>query len=399
MNDRASSAAAWIRFSRIALLVGLVAGGILAFAGLSTSDEAARILPGYLTVFLYFLGLSLGSTVILMIHALTGGRWGMFVGRALSAAVAPLPLLALAFLPIAFGVERLFPWAMPGAAEHHPLVAKKALYLNVDAFQIRAAIYFGFWLILCFCVRKWTRPAAPEQIAVRRRHLARLAGPGIIGYALTMTFAAVDWNMSLLPDWYSSMLPVIVWGGQVLSAMALAVWTTIRVSGGGPWARITSEERFGDVASLLFTMEMFWAYTSFMQFLITWSGNLPHEVNYYFARTAGSWFPVFLIVVVFGWAIPYFSLLLRPIKTNARRLSAIVALIVVTRFIDTFWWIMPSVYPEGLVLGWEEVLSLLAIGGLWSAAYASRFAQALTQPIEEFGLGEWSSAVAAHDHD
>ena len=399
MNQSASSAAAWIRYSRVALVVGLVSGGILAVAGWSNpSGELPRILPGYLTVFLYFLGLSLGSAVILMIHALTGGRWGMFVGRALSAALAPLPLLALGFLPIFFGVERLFPWAMPGAAERYPVLAKKAQYLNVEAFQLRAAIYFGVWLLLCFFVRQWTRLAEPGQIAGRRSWLAKLSGPGLIAYGLTMTFASVDWNMSLMPEWYSSMLPVIGWGAQVLSAMALATWTTLRVSGGGPWARVASEGRYGDLGSLLFTFTMFWAYASFMQFLIIWSGNLPHEIIYYFTRTAGSWFPVFLIVVVLGWAIPYFSLLLRPIKTNPRRLSAIAGLLVVTRLVDLDWWIMPSVYPDGFVFGWEEMLSLTAIGGVWSAVYASRFAQTLTQPIEEFGVGEWTSALAAHDH-
>jgi hypothetical protein len=398
MNERAISAASWMRFSRVALVVGLAAGGVLGIAAWSSpSGEVPRILPGYLIALLYFLGLSLGSAVLLMIHALTGGRWGMFVGRALSAAVAPMPLLAVAFLPIAFGVERLFPWAVPGAAEHDPTIAKKAEFLNVDAFEVRAGIYFGFWLILCFLVRQWTRPAEPDVVAGRRRWLGKIAGPGLIGYALTMTFATVDWNMSLIPDWYSSMLPVIAWGGQVLSAMALATWVTVLASGAAPWARVASQERYGDLASLLFTMTMFWAYTSFMQFLIIWSGNLPVEVTYYFTRTSGSWFGVFLIVVVFGWAIPYFSLLLRPIKTNPRRLSKIVGLVIVTRLIDIYWWIMPSVSPEGVVLGWEELLSLLAIGGLWTAWFASRYAQVLTEPIEEFGQREWASALAAHD--
>ncbi len=199
-----------------------------------------------------------------MIHALTGGRWGMFIGRALSAAVAPMPLLALAFLPIAFNVERLFPWAVPGAADRDPIIAKKALYLNVDGFELRAAIYFAFWLILCFLLRQWTRPAEPAVVANRRRWLGRISGPGLIGYGLTMTFATVDWNMSLMPGWSSSMLPVIAWGGQVLSAMALATLVTALVRGHAPWAEVASGERFADLAGLLFTFEMFWAYTSFI---------------------------------------------------------------------------------------------------------------------------------------
>ena len=107
----------------------------------------------------------------------------------------------------------------------------------------------------------------------------------------------------------------------------------------------------------------------------------------------------FCIVVVLGWAIPYFSLLLRPIKTNPKRLAAMAGLLVVTRLVDTYWWIMPSVYPEGVVIWWQELLSLLAIGGLWSSVFTSRFAQVLTGPIEEFGIKEWNGALPAeHGH-
>jgi hypothetical protein len=398
MNGHSTPAVQWMRFSRGALMVGLAAAVILAGAAWLSPAEVPRILPGYLTVFLYFLGLSLGSCVLLMIHGLTGGRWGMFIGRSLSAAVTPLPLLALLFLPIAFGVEQLYPWAAPDAAAHDPIIAAKAKYLNVDGFELRAAIAFGLWLLLAHFLRRWTQPGDPQTVAVARSRLAKLSGPGLIGYGLTMTFASVDWNMSLLPHWYSSMLPVIGWGAQVLSAMALATLVTTLVRGAAPWAQVASAERFGDLAGLLFTFTMFWAYTSFMQFLIIWSGNLPHEITYFLTRTAGSWFYVFLAVVVLAWAIPYFSLLFRPIKTNPQRLAVVAGLLLVMRLVDTYWWIMPSVYPEGVVLWWQEVLSLLAIGGLWSSVFTSRFAQALTGPIEEFGLKEWTGALPKGNH-
>jgi hypothetical protein len=398
MNGQAISAVEWMRFSRAALVVGLAAAAILAGAAWLSPAEIPRILPGYLTVFSYFLGLSLGSCVLLMIHGLTGGRWGMFIGRSLSAAITPLPLLALLFLPIGLGVEYLYPWAAPDAAAHDPIIEAKSQYLNVEGFELRAVIAFGVWLLLGVCLRRWTLPADPASMIGARRRLAKLSGPGLIGYGLTMTFATVDWNMSLLPHWYSSMLPVIVWGAQVLSAMALATLVTALLRGSAPWAQVASAERFNDLGGLLFTFTMFWAYTSFMQFLIIWSGNLPHEITYYLVRTAGSWFYVFLIVVALAWAVPYFSLLFRPIKMNPRRLAAVAGLLVVTRLVDTYWWIMPSVYPEGVVLSWPEVLSLLAVGGLWSSIYTSRLAQTLSAPIEEFGLKEWIAAQSGNHH-
>ena len=161
---------------------------------------------------------------------------------------------------------------------------------------------------------------------------------------------------------------------------------------------MTSAERFSDLGGLLFTFTMFWAYTSFMQFLIIWSGNLPHEITYYLVRTAGSWFYVFMIVVVLAWAVPYFSLLFRPIKTNPRRLAAVAGLLVVTQLVNVYWWIMPSVYPEGVVLSWQEIFSLLAVGGLWSSVFTSRFAQVLTGPIQEFGIREWNASLPQGNH-
>jgi hypothetical protein len=398
MNGRSTPAMQCARFSRIALVVGLASAAILGAASwLSPAVAVPRILPGYLTAFLYFLGLSLGSCVLLMIHGLTGGRWGMFIGRSLSAAVAPLPLLALLFLPIAFGVEQLYPWATPEMAAHHRIVAAKSQYLNIEGFELRAGIAFGLWLLIGLCLRRWTQPADRDRIAVARRRLGKLSGPGLICYGLTMTFASVDWNMSLMPEWYSSMLPVIGWGSQVLSAMALATLVTTLVREDGPWAKVASAERYSDLGGLLFTFTMFWAYTSFMQFLIIWSGNLPHEITYFLVRTAGSWFYVFLSIVVLAWALPYFSLLLRPIKTNPKRLALVAGLLVVMRLVDIYWWIMPSIYPEWVVFSWQELLSVLAIGGLWSCVYANRFAQVLTGPIEEFGVKEWTTSLQTQD--
>ncbi len=167
------------------------------------------------------------------------------------------------------------------------------------------------WTVAAACAFAcggWTLPADPASVVGACAGSAKLSGPGLIGYGLTTTFASVDWNMSLLPEWYSSMLPVIGWGAQVLSAMALATVVTVLVREAAPWAQVASDERFSDLAGLLFTFTMFWAYTSFMQFLIIWSGNLPHEITYYFTRTAGSWFYVFISIVVLAWAVPYFSI-------------------------------------------------------------------------------------------
>ena len=198
--------------------------------------------------------------------------------------------------------------------------------------------------------------------------------------------------MSLMPAWYSSMQGVIVMGGQVLAAFAFSTLVCLWLCGGPPWSQASSPERFGDLGSLLFTAIMFWIYAVFMQYLILWSGDLPHEVTWYTVHTRGAWLYIGLAVIACHFVIPYFSLLFRAVKRNPRRLGRIAGLLLATHAVDVYWMIMPTVYPGGPAIGWEDLVAWLAVGGLWLAVFAGSLATRTTGPVIEFGVQEWLDA-------
>src|SRR5439155_1436918 len=77
-----------------------------------------------------------------------------------------------------------------------PLLRHQSAYLNVLFFYARALVYFGAWLGFAYIFNKWSRErdARPDP---NPRRFRLLAGPGLALYGLTVTFAAIDWAMSL----------------------------------------------------------------------------------------------------------------------------------------------------------------------------------------------------------
>src|ERR1700739_1773779 len=186
------------------LIVGVVFGIVAAILGFAKPDEFYR---AYLLGFMCWLGVALGSMAIVMIRHLTGGGWGMVIRRILGAAMRTLPLLAVLFIPIIMAVaqHRVYPWAMPLAwvqDEHirEHLAKNKFItdsYLNLSGFIIRAVIYFLVWNALSFLLSHWSkqtdRPAGHDNTQKFKAD----AGPGLILYGFTISFAAIDWVMSL----------------------------------------------------------------------------------------------------------------------------------------------------------------------------------------------------------
>lgn len=211
---------------RRALIVGAAA---LVLALIGALFQPAQFFRSYLFAYLFWVSLPLGGLAILMIHHLTGGAWGFVIRRPLEAMLGTLPWLAVLFLPLLAGLHDLYPWAQPELVAADPKLHDKAPYLNETFFIIRAAVYFAVWIALGYSLLKGSdvqdRSADP---AVEQR-LRRLSAGGLILYALTVTFAAVDWVMALEPHWYSATYGVLIAMGQWVEAFASA-------SPGGPAA-------------------------------------------------------------------------------------------------------------------------------------------------------------------
>jgi hypothetical protein len=329
----------------------------------------AQFFHSYLLAYLFWLGLALGCLAILMVHYLAGGAWGAILRRALESGMCTLPLMALLFVPLLFGLRELYSWARPQAVASDELLRHKSAYLNIPFFTVRLAVYFIAWLGVAYLVNRWSRrqEQATDWAArdAMERRLALLSGLGLLIYGITMTFAAVDWAMSLEPYWYSTIYGILFLVGQLLGAMSFAVVVTALLADYEPLSEVISPEHLHDIGNLLVTCVLFWAYIAFSQLLITWSGNLPEEISWYVHRTQGGWQWIGLCLALFQFALPFILLLSRDIKCHARRLAIIAAVILFMHLVDTFWIVMPAFYRQGASLHWLDVGAVIGIGGVW----------------------------------
>ena len=344
-------------------IIGLVVLVLGAF--LSGLDQ---FFQSYLYAYLYWLGITLGSLALALLYGMVGGNWGMVIRQISEAASKTLWLVALLFVPVVFGLRYLYPWARPDLVAADPLLQHKSMYLNIPFTVGRAILYFGVWAFLIWShVRRSSAPPAddPEE----RRRIQRFSAIGLILYFLTMTFASIDWVMSLQPDWLSSVYGMLIIAGQALSAFAFAIALLPFLVKQEQLAAVITPRHYRDLGALLLTTVMLWAYLGFSQYLIIWYGDLPREVTWYISRTTGGWEWIGLVVILLQFFLPFSILISLRAKQNPRVLAAIASLIIVIRLGDWFWEVAPAFHSQVLRIHWLDIVTPIAIGGLWLAAF------------------------------
>jgi len=352
------------RIQRVALVAGVVGLALCAVGGLLSPAQFFR---SYLVAYLFWFGIGLGCMAILMIHHITGGAWGAVIRRVLESGTRTLPLMALLFVPVLLGAHQLYEWTHAEAVAKDPILQHKSVYLNMPFFLARAALYFGVWLLLMRALNRWSleQDTHPGPGVARRLEYASRGGLLLVG--LTMSFAAVDWMMSLEPHWFSTIYGILVMGGQVVSAMAfvIPVMALLAAEDGGPLAHAISAEQFHDLGKLLLAFVMLWTYFMLSQFLITWAGNLPEEIPWYLKRLQGGWQFLTVGLLLVHFVLPFLVLLSRDVKRKPRRLAFIAAWIVVAQLLDVFWLVTPSFNGDGLTVHWLDLMAVIGVGGVW----------------------------------
>jgi hypothetical protein len=350
----------------ISLGVG-VAGLTASVVGWIVNPRAFFV--AYLFAIVFFVGLSLGALGFLMMHHLTGGFWGYGVRRFLEAAIANLPLMGLMFVPIFFGLHYLYGWTNPAAVAASEVLQKKIGYLTMPGFIVRTIVNFAIWIVMAHFLLKWSAEQDVTVSVEPTRKMRTLSGPGLVIYPLSMTVASVDWLMSLEPFWYSTMFPVLICIGQMLSALAFVILLLADAARSAELGPLTGEDSFHKLGNLLLAFTMLWAYLAFGQLLIIWSGNLPDEIRWYLHRVNDGWRYVAGFIALFQFFLPFFLLLMRPIKKR-RKLLARVAVCVFLSHIVTVWWtVAPSFHSEHLYVDWLAFAALLGVAGIWFAAF------------------------------
>jgi hypothetical protein len=353
-------------YQRQFLIAGAV-GGALSLIGLFSNP--AQFFQSYLMAYMFVLGASLGCLALGMIHQLSGGAWGVVTRRLIGAASRVLPVLTLLFLPIAFGIGHLYDWSHADIVTGDVVLRGKRVYLNTPFFLARAAVYFLAWNALTYFLNKWSleQDRSPDPRIARR--MQRLSGGGLLVYGLTVTFASFDWLMSLDPHWYSTIYGVLLMGGQGLTALAFLIVALTWFSRRQPLDAIVVPGHFHDLANLMLAFVMLWAYFSFSQYLIIWSGNLPEEITWYVNRQHDGWRFVGPGLIVFHFAVPFLLLLFRSVKRASTTVWKVAVGILVAKLVDLFWLIAPRFHPDRLFISWMDVVLPLSLVALWLGCF------------------------------
>lgn len=369
------------RWQMPALIAGILLLIISVIGAFFRPDEFFR---SYLFGYLFWIGLALGSMAIVMTQYLTGGAWGVVTRRTLESATRTLPLLTLLFVPIAIGIPRLYHWAHPNLVQADQIMRHRSGYMNTPWFIGRAVAYFVIWLIVAYFLNKWSREE--DEVGGRQLQLARLSAPGLILYVFTVTFSSVDWAESLADHWFSTMWGFLFVAGQGLAALCFVIMVIALLSRRKPMSDALRPSHFHDLGKLVLMFLMLWAYFEFSQLLIVWSGNLSNEIPWYMPRFATTWHGVGAALIYVQFLIPFLLLLSRPLKRNRWSLSVIVLALLVMRFVDLFWIVMPSFHLQGFNVSWLNFSVPLALGGIWIAAFLRQLQKRPLLPLRDPSL-------------
>jgi hypothetical protein len=345
-------------------------------------------LRSWLLGFIFWGGITFGGIGITMLQYLTGGAWGVVIRRIVEAASRVLPLVFIMWLPLAVGVTYLYEWT------HLPpddfTVQHRGAYQTPLWWIVRGVIYFALLWVMVYLLNDWSarqdKSADHEEAAKWLGRATAFSGPTMVIYVLVITFATVDWVMSLDPHWFSTIWGLLFVVGWALSTFCFSILIFAIVGGVAPMNRVLGKRHFHDIGKLILALVMVWAYFNFSQLLIIYSGNIPEETGWYLVRMSTGWFWVGMILVLFHFAFPYLFLLRQDWKKNIRMLGSVALFILVMRLVDMFFLISPnpriSTHGESLPLSlsfsWMDLVAPIAVGGIWLWYF---FGQLMSRPL------------------
>lgn len=343
----------------------------LAVWAMGFKADPTRQMFGYLFAFISVLSLALGCLFFVMIQHLTRAGWSIVVRRVAEFVAATMPLLALLFLPIAFFLSDLYPWTHIDPTD--AILTSKAGFLNVPFFLARAAGYFAIWIGLSVWLLRSSLSQDDGKRPEESKRQWAVSAPGMLLFALSLTFASVDFVMSLQPHWYSTMFGVYFFAGCFLSGMAFLTLTLMTLQSSGALAKSLTLEHYHDLGKLMFGFTVFWAYISFSQFMLYWYANIPEEIEFYQHRLAHGWEVISYAIPLTNFFIPFFFIMSRHLKRRKIVLATFCVWTLFFHFVDLYWVIMPNygIHAEEIphmAVSVHDVAALVGMLSLFVAA-------------------------------
>ena len=381
------------RGSLIAAVVGVALTAIGALANLD------HFFQSYLTSYLFWFGITVGCIGFMSLHNTVGGGWGYIIRRMLEAGSRVLPVMAILFIPILFGMQSLFEWARPEAV-NDPIVQQKVAYLNVPFFIARAIFYFVAWGALAYFYNKWSRVLDERADAGVFNKMNLLGAFGLLAQVILVTFMSVDWAMSLTPHWFSSIYGFLFVAGQALTTLALMNLFNGTLGSKHPLLNLVPQRYFRDLGNLMLAIILVWTYCSFSQYVIIYSGNVAENAIWYTVRREGGWGILGLMLIFLHFALPFLFLLSSSLKVKPQNLAKLAAFVLFMRWIDLMWMTRPTfsaTLAGGLYL--SDLGTMLFLGGGWLYLWAAQVKKRPLVPLYDPRFSEnWAIDQHMHSH-
>jgi len=340
----------------------------------------------YLLNNFYFLSLSLGGVFFIVIQYISQSGWSSGFKRVPEAMMAYLPVAALFFILIYFGMHALYYWSRDGIAAADEAVSHKQIYLNIPFFYVRMIVFFALWIIFARIIRRFSlREDAAGGIEwfSKSEYYSRIY---VFILAITFVFAAFDWIMSIDVHWYSTVFALKNMVSAFLHAVAIIV-LIIFILNRDNYFGFLNKYHLHDFSRYLFMLSIIWGYLWFVQFMLIWYGNLPEETVYYYYRWQDGWKVLFFAEILLNWAIPFFVLLPVKASRNKALMLLVIVFLIVGQYVEQYLQIVPGVTGE-MKFGLLEAGSFIGFAGLFVFIVFSAMARAKIVPVNHPYLGE-----------
>jgi hypothetical protein len=166
-------------------------------------------------------------------------------------------------------------------------------------------------------------------------------------YALVMSLLAVDVSMSLAPHWYANMFPAWFFMSSFYNGL---VWIGMFSLLARDWLGITHllpGKVYHDLGKLTLGLCLFYAYTTFAQYLAIWYGNMTEETGFILLRAETQpWAPFAKLDILLCFLVPFGMLVNRSLKKIPSAYLTVTSVIAVGLWIDRFNQVFPSVWLQ-----------------------------------------------------